>query len=203
MIRLGGLDLSLTSTGIARLELDDDGAVTGSRTEVVKGDPLPKDAPWDDRADRVRRYALDVCDALLPILGRRPPDLLVVEGPSFGSNRPGASELHGLRWRVYSTLARHGATLVEVAPKTLKLYATFDGGAGKPLVVQAIRRHYGHLFDLPLLKADGLEDVADATGLVAMGARSIGHPIDLDHPVRIRAMRAPRWVTLRGRQTCP
>lgn len=203
MIRLAGLDLSLTSTGIARLDLDDDGAVTGSRTEVVAGPALSKDAPWDERAERVREQSLRVCDALLPILGRRPPDLIVVEGASFGSNRPGASELHGLRWRTYATLSRHGATLVEVAPKTLKLYVTGDGGAPKPLVVQAIRRHYGDRFDLPLRKADGLEDVADATGLVAMGARSIGHPIDLDHPHRTRGMRSPKWVTLRGRTTCP
>lgn len=194
MIRLTGLDLSLTSTGIARLELDDDGTVAGSSTHVVKGPGITKGTPWDVRADRIRVQSLAVVDELLPIIGRTPPDLIVVEGSSFGSNLPGASELHGLRWRTYATLARHGATLVEVAPKTLKLYVTGRGDATKPHVVQAIRRHYGDRFDLPLLRADGLEDVADATGLVAMGARSIGHPIDLDHPTRTRAMRAPRWL---------
>lgn len=194
MIRLVGLDLSLTSTGVARLMLDDDGHVAGSHTDVVAGDPLPADAPWHDRAVRVREQAAAVVREVLPAAGGILPDLVVVEGASYGSNRPGASELHGLRWRVYGMFAHRGVTLVQVAPKTLKLYAAGDGNASKPLVVQSVRRHYGDRFDIPLRKADGREDVADAITLAAMAARSIGHPIDLDHPTRLRAMASPRWA---------
>ena len=191
-VRLVGLDLSLTSTGIARLTLDSTtGEVAGTSTDVV-GWSLDNDAPLPIRARRVREVAGDVSRAIGGVLAH--VDLVVVEGASFGSNRPGASELHGLRWAVLARLAAHEVPVVEVAPATLKLYAAFDGRASKTLVVQAIRRHYGDRFDIPLRKSDGQQDVADAIALVAMAARSVGHPIDLDHPTRDRAMRSPRWA---------
>jgi Holliday junction resolvasome RuvABC endonuclease subunit len=194
VIRLVGLDLSITSTGVARLQLDADGQTCGSFVDVVTGGELVADAPWYARADRIRCQARLIAGAILPgVRPAQPPDLIAVEGSSFGSNHPGASELHGLRWRVYVTLAAAGCQLVEVSPKTLKLYATGNGNASKSLVVQAIRRHYGDRFDVPLRRSDGLEDVADAVTLVAMAARAIGHPIDLDHPHRERAMRSPKW----------
>lgn len=192
MIRLVGLDLSLTSTGIARLQLNDDGTVAGSHTVVV-GYPLPDDATLEQHAARIVAVARGVLDEVVPPLGRNAPDAVAVEGPAYGSNVPGAAIRHALRWRVYSHLFRHDVQLVEVAPATLKLYAAADGRASKPTVVQSIRKHYGHLFDIPLRKAGGREDVADAIALVAMAARAIGHPIDLDHPTRLRAVRTPLW----------
>ena len=190
--RLVGLDLSLRSTGIARLTLSADGEVAGTSTDVV-GSTLDNDATVADRARRIRTLAGDITRAIGGVLAH--VDLVVVEGPSFGSNQPGASELHGLRWAVLARLAGQEVPIVVVAPKTLKLYATGDGNAPKTTVVQAVRRHYGDRFDIPLRKADGREDVADAIVLAAMAARSVGHPIDLDHPTRDRAMRSPRWAT--------
>jgi len=189
--RLVGVDLSLTSTGIARVYLDSDGTVVGTHTEVT-GQTLPERAPLDEQIDRVDRVARDV----VSLVGA--PDLLVVEGPLPGGRAAGGTseeERAWLRGLVYRRIHRAGIPLVEVAPSTLKLYATGNGRAGKPLVVQAIRRHYGDRFDIPLRKSDGQQDVADAIALVAMAARSVGHPIDLDHPTRERAMRAPRWAT--------
>lgn len=191
-MRLVGLDLSLTSTGIARVILADDGRVVGTHTEAT-GEQLDERAPLDEQIGRVDRVATSV----LSLVGLHPiPDVVVVEGPLPGGRAPGTSEEERawLRGLVYRRLHRAGVPLVEVAPSTLKLYATGNGRAGKPLVVQAIRRHYGDRFDLPLRKADGREDIADAIALVAMAARSVGHPIDLDHPARERAMRSPRWV---------
>lgn len=191
MIRLVGVDLSLTSTGVARLTLD--GTGTTSHTEVV-GYTLAKDATLQQRAERVWRVAYGVLELTVPGgTARNPPDLLAVEGPAHAANDPGAGELHGLRWAVYRHWTRHAVPFVEVNPSTLKLYATGNGRAEKTLVVQAIRRHYGDRFDIPLRKVDGREDVADAIALVAMAARSIGRPIDEDHPTRLRAVRTPRW----------
>lgn len=188
-MRLVGLDLSLRSTGIARVYLDDDGRVAGTHTDVT-GEELDERAPLDEQIGRVDRVATSV----VSLVGA--PDLVVVEGPLPGGRAVGSSEEERawLRGLVYRRIHRAGIPLVEVAPSTLKLYATGNGRAGKPLVVQAVRRHYGDRFDIPLRKSDGQQDVADAIALVAMAARSIGHPIDLDHPTRLRAMRAPRWA---------
>jgi len=192
VIRLVGLDLSLTSTGVARLHLDDDGTVVGSHTVVV-GYPLDSDASLEQHSARIVAVARGVLDEVVPPLGRPAPHLVAVEQAPMRSNDPGTAIRHALRWRVYAHLFRHDVHVVEVNPATLKLYATGDGRADKTAVVQAIRRHYGDRFDIPLRKADGREDVADAIALVAMAARAVGHPIDLDHPTRLRAVRTPQW----------
>lgn len=191
VIRVVGLDVSLTSTGIARLTVGD-GSPRSFATAA--GRRLAEGASLSVRACRIEDVRDDVLDEVAP--GYRDggavwPDLVVLEGRSYGSNKPGADELAGLRWALLVALA--GVPVVEVAPKTLKLYAVGDGNAPKTQVVQAVARHYGDLFTLPLRKADGQEDVADAAVLAAMGARAVGHPVDLDHPTRLRAMRSPKW----------
>lgn len=190
MIRVIGVDLSLTSTGIARLELDDNGTITGSHTEAVTSEPA--DGTLTQRIRRVDYVATSVGDAIAPTYVPH-PDLVVVEGASFGSTGGQAQERAWLRGAVYLHLYGIGIDVIEVTPSTLKLYATGNGRASKTHVVQSVRHHYGTHFDIPLRKSDGREDVADAIALAAMAARSIGHPIDPDHPTRTRAMRAPKW----------
>ena len=199
MIRVIGLDLSLTSTGIARLELDEHGTITGSHTDTVTSGP-PEEQTLPQRVRRVDYVAGCVMAAALGAYPRweidpvQRPHLIVVEGASFGSTTGQAQERAWLRGAVYLGLYELGLECVEVAPTSLKLYATGNGRASKTHVVQSVRQHYGEHFDIPLCKADGREDVADAIALVAMGARSIGHPIDPDHPKRTRAMRTPKWT---------
>lgn len=191
--RVVGLDLSLTSTGIARLEVDENGAITGSHTDTVTSTP-PDEQTLPQRVRRVDYVANRVIDAVASAgrPGHR-PDLIAIEGASFGSTTGQAQERAWLRGAVYLELYAIGVPFVEVAPTSLKLYATGNGRASKTDVVQSVRRHYGEHFDIPLREADGREDVADAIALAAMGARAIGHPIDADHPTRTRAMRAPKW----------
>lgn len=186
MIRLVGLDLSLTSTGIARLKLDEHGTITGSHTDTVTSGP-PEEQTLPQRVRRVDYVAGAVIEAVYRA------DLIVIEGASFGSTTGQAQERAWLRGAIYLALYELGVEFVEVAPTSLKLYATGNGRASKTHVVQSVRRHYGEHFDIPLRKTDGREDVADAIALAAMGARSIGHPIDPDHPTRTRAMRTPKW----------
>lgn len=190
-VRIIGLDLSLTSTGIARLEIDENGSIVGTSTETVTSNP-PEEQTLPQRVRRVDYVATRVIDAVHDADGHR-PDLIVIEGASFGSSGGQAQERAWLRGSVYIELYSIGVPFIEVTPSTLKLYATGNGHASKTHVVQSVRRHYGEHFDIPLRKTDGREDVADAITLAVMGARSVGHPIDEEHPTRTRAMRAPKW----------
>lgn len=204
MIRVVGIDPSIASTGIARAdiepadELTEDGrgvvraagVVRGSWTGAfgVPGKPTPtvreRWSRLDAVADLVEAEASD-------------PDLFVIEGPAPGlaANR-GGHDLAGAWWlivdRILAQRRLASTDFLVIAPPKLKLYVAGSGGrdTDKPAMVGAVRRHYGPSFDLPLDKS--VEDVSDAIGLVAIGARFLGVPIDLDHPHRTEAMRGVR-----------
>lgn len=191
VIRVVGLDLSLRSSGIARVTVHDDGRVETFTTTVGR--------PAEARATLVQRWIrLDATrDVILDEIEEpgRPgpyPHLVVMEGPAFGAAaNAGGEDLTGLRWLVLDRLLADGIRVVVVAPTTLKAYATGDGRASKTHVVAAIRRHYGDRFTIPTGHA--AEDVADAIALAAMGARALDHPIDSLPEQHTRAMRTPRW----------
>jgi len=149
-----GLDLSLTATGIA----DSNGART------ILGMPLKRDAAHILRWTRMLGIADEVDEATAHAR------VIAVEGPSFGSNDPGAHERAGLWWMVYGNLARIWALrIVVVAPASLKRYATGKGNAGKPqMVAEAIRRlgYTGHD-----------DNECDALWLRAMALDHYGHPL--------------------------
>ncbi len=197
MIRVVGLDLSLRSTGIARVTVDGDDVRTYTTTVG---------RPAEARATLVQRWLrLDATrDAIVDeVLDEtRAPVLVVMEGPAFGAAaNAGGEDLTGLRWLVLDRLLGDTADVVVVAPSSLKAYATGDGRASKAHVVAAVRKHYGDRFTLPTGHA--VEDVCDAIALAAMGARALDHPIDQLPEQHTRAMRTPRWPSTDGRTVSP
>ncbi len=193
VIWVTGADLSLASTGIARADIEPGdnvapyGTVRGSWTGARKSAPDETNPPMPTRWRRAEQLARRVDEEL------GSPDLLVIEGPATYSGHAGALDLVGAWWL---TLDRYCARrfvedgrlpdVLVVAPSKLKKYVTGHGHADKVDMVKAVRRHYGDAFDLPLDAA--VSDVADSIGLLAMGARFLGCPIDLDLPHRLDAM---------------
>jgi crossover junction endodeoxyribonuclease RuvC len=98
-------------------------------------------------------------------------DLVVVEGPSYGSTTPHQHDRAGLWWLVVDMLARREVPPVEVPPNTRSRYATGRGNAAKDDVLSAVIRRYPHV------DVNG-NDEADALILAAMGARHLGHPLE-------------------------
>lgn len=179
-----GLDLSLTSTGlaVAGFQAHDGGQlelrVDSQRIESkgVTGATLAQRA---DRMDRVLT-AIDgrISDALR---------LVVIEGPSLGQTRQGGQhDRAGLWWHVVGNLLTQGVPVVEVPPACLKKYATGKGNTSKDGVLAAAVKRY------PEWDITG-NDVADAVVLAAMGCRAIGHPIDDMPQLNQEAMRKVRW----------
>lgn len=194
-IRLVGVDPSIASTGLARADIEHDdgpafragdvtpGRVVGSWTGSV-GVPGKTRATVRERRSRLARLG----DLVAEEAGN--PDLYVIEGPAPGlSSNRGGHDLSGGWWLIVDRILddpERTAEILVVAPPTLKLYIAGHGHADKPEIVKAVRRHYGAAFDLPTDRA--VTDVADAIGLLAIGARYLGVPIDEDHPTRLRAM---------------
>lgn len=172
-----GLDLSLANTGVA--------VVRAGRVFLHRIDATADETPlraWR----RIKSTASQT-------LGHVPAGALVVlEGPSWGSRFGKPDERHAQRWIVRGGLLERGHNVVVVSPGTRAKYAAGDGKAEKRAVLAAMRaRHPG------LTIRD--HNVADALALAAMGARSIGSPIDGEPSKKqIEAMDAVSWPTNEG-----
>ena len=147
--RVVGLDLSLTSTGIATAE--------GERNIFPKAK-----ATGVDRLIYLR-------DALLECLRPIPAPLIVVEGYAFarkGSHAHSIGEWGGVA-RVALTEA--GCLLAEAPPTNRAKMATGKGNSGKSDVVSHVTKITGRVWD-----GKGNEDRCDAFVLRQMGLSRLG-----------------------------
>ncbi len=178
-MRVVGIDLSLTSTGICVVlghGPSPDISVYRHRSEGRAG------ATLTERFARLR----DIRWAVLDAVGAD-DDLVVIEAPSLGQSRQaGTHDRAGLWWTVVQALMARGIPVAEVPPSVRAKYATGAGNAGKDTVLAAVVRRY------PQVEVSG-NDEADALVLAAMGARHLGEPIDSLPQVHLAAMSKVRW----------
>jgi crossover junction endodeoxyribonuclease RuvC len=180
-----GLDLSLTSTGVATILTGDGRVHCTVRRITSKG---RQGASLPERYKRLNQLEHAVWAAVQDAHKTDPdqPPLVVVEAPSFGSQNGHMHDRSGLWWLVVAQVARW-YDLAEVAPGSLKKYATGKGNAGKDAVLAAVIRRY------PAIDVTG-NDEADALVLAAMGARHLGHPVEESlPPAHLAAMGAVKW----------
>lgn len=170
MTKIVGLDLSLTSTGVA--------VVLGdfASTETIK----PK-AKGHARLSMLQAEIGNYVDGAT---------LVVVEGPAFASakGQQGHHERAGLWWLITHSLHRRSIPTAIVPPSTLKKYVTGKGNADKDTVLLAVARRY------PTVDIHG-NDEADALVLAAMGARHLDHPIDDMPSLHLEGMAKVEWPT--------
>ncbi|MGH9250337.1 MAG: hypothetical protein ACRD0W_12560 [Acidimicrobiales bacterium] len=195
MSRVVGLDLSLTSTGLA---LVGDGPITtwGIQSRAPKtprhprtGKPLPP--TLIQRHNRLISLATNIL--IVVLRPERLPDLVVVEQPAFSRNLGSTHDRSGLWWLVVSGLYRAKVQVAEVTPNQRAKYATGKGTADKDAVILAVERRY------PEARVNG-NDEADALILAAMGKRWLGEPIDDMPKVHLEAFDSVAWPTPNGRE---
>ena len=168
-----GLDLSLTGTGIV---LIDEGGIYTSliKSRGKRGDSLAQ------RAHRLATLRKQIAE-LIPEGAH-----IVVEQPAYSSSMGSMHDRSGLWWLIVGWLHPfHNVT--EVAPGTLKKFATGKGNAGKDEMLAAAIRRYPSVEIVD-------NNVADAMHLAAMGARYLGHPQEADTVKITEAMAVPRWT---------
>lgn len=182
-LEIAGIDLSLTSTGIARacFEAADGHELMYPFVRRVKSTGnagASLDDRWKRLASLVGTIADEVADATL----------VVIEGPSFGQARQGGQhDRAGLWWLLVNELREIcKMPVAEVPPSVRAKYATGAGNAGKDAVLAATVKRY------PDWDITG-NDVADAVILAAMGARHLGQPIDSLPQIHLSAMTKVRW----------
>ena len=168
-----GLDLSLTGTGVAII------GEAGIRTHLItsKG---KKGASLRERWERLDILANKIQQAIPEKV------LVVIEQPAYSQTGGSHHDRSGLWWLIVHAL-NPWHTVVEVTPGTLKKFATGKGNAGKDEMLAAAIRRYP--------AADVVNNnVADALHLAAMGARSLGHPLEADTVKIAEAMAVTRWA---------
>lgn len=175
-MQIVGLDLSLTATGIARLTINGEEHALQLDTITSEG---RKGATYGDRAGRLRTIARQVLATALPA------DLVVIEGPAYGSASPSTWDRAGLWWDVALLLEHRGVPFAVVAPSTLKKYATGSGAATKPDMRMALFQRLG---------TDVRDDnQVDAGFLALAGAQHLGTPV-LELPARnVAALERADW----------
>lgn len=156
-MKISGLDLSITSTGVAVVE---NGVAKTYRIRPKTTDTALK----HDRIEQVYTQVRTHCAGSA---------LVVLESPAFAAGGNAASALTGNWWIVAHVLWKLGLTMVVVPPPTLKVFATGKGNASKDEVLAATIRRYGHLTH-PGVSGN---DEADALQLSAMGAFKLGQPL--------------------------
>lgn len=172
--RVVGLDLSLARTGWAKL---------AAQYMTSVGVLAPHAALRGyERMRFLRGEARSLCQGA---------DLVVVEGPSYGSaaGQKGHHERAGLWWLVTYDLWAAGVPVAVAAPAAVKKYATGRGNAPKDAVLTSVVRRYRNAE-----VTDNNE--ADALVLAAMGADHLGFPLT-DVPGGHRAaLAAVAWPDL-------
>jgi Holliday junction resolvasome RuvABC endonuclease subunit len=171
VIRVLGLDLSLTATGVAGL-----GWATTLKYPTKKSgqDPLTYSH------QRLRWYHDTLADVYL-----RGVQLVVVEGLAFAHHNNGTAALAGQSWMIRDLLWRRSIPYAMVSPTALKLYATGRGNASKAEVGASVL-HWWPGFD-------GDDNAADAAVLAAMGAHRLGVLLDATTQSQTMVLAGVTW----------
>jgi crossover junction endodeoxyribonuclease RuvC len=177
-----GLDLSLTSAGIAVASGDGTLLVDTIKSSGKRG------ATWLERSLRLGIMR----NGILDVVEMYDPDLIVVETPSYGSNLPGKHDVSGLWWLVVNKLTAV-YSMAFVVPKARAKYGTGNGNSPKDVVEAFVREVYTDL--LPEHERFKNNDECDATLLAAMGMRHLGYRIEPHelHEDNLKAMENAAW----------
>lgn len=169
-----GLDLSLTSTGIA----------------LITADQPPTTRRLTPPAKLRDHHRLNwLLDNIANTAGRT--NLVVVEGPSYASTGRGQHERAGLWWLTTHHLWAAGIPTAIAPPAALKRYATGRGNAGKDDVLREVTRRFPTF--------GGGNDEADALVLAAMGADHLGQPLTPMPATHRTALDGVQWPTQEAR----
>lgn len=173
-LRIVGLDLSLSATGIAE--------ISGGHARTWH---LKVPGAGHERMDSILALVAEAVASA---------DVVAVEGPSYGSGTNGRQSGHheraGLWWLVTHTLLRgSGTPYAVIPPASCKKFASGKGNCGKAdMLIAAIRRMPG---------VDVKDDnEADALWLAAMAADHYGSPLVVMPQAQRAALEAVTWPEL-------
>lgn len=183
-MRILAVDPSLTGTGIC---LGDTHPTDPSAPYVCTIKPPAK----LDSIQRLRFIRDVVADYIRDGISH-PVDLIVMEGPAYGTQgskgQSGHHERAGLWWMLREAYDLRDIPVAIVTPTSLKMYATGKGNAPKDdVLIQAVRR-------LPIQLMNNNE--ADSATMWCMAADHYGMPLVQMPQEHRRGLEKIQWPTL-------
>jgi Holliday junction resolvasome RuvABC endonuclease subunit len=148
-----GLDLSLTSTGLA----------VGDETYVIKTDKLRGPTRLAHIRDRIHEHLANY------LHDNGGPIVIMLEGYSFASKNSRSHGLGEIGGVMRLWFHDHGFSVVEIPPTCRAKFATGKGNASKSEVVSAVSARTGRVWE-----GSGAEDECDAWVLQEMGLTFMG-----------------------------
>lgn len=183
-LRLAALDLSLSSSGVARTA-----ALAGT-------DTYPAAVTTIRAGDRTGHERLENILISLACLHLAHAQLVAIERPFDNPNTPGTNmQLAGLHAHVTHYLWRNDVPYVYVSPLTLKVYALGKGrgeDVTKKAVLAAVRTTYADAVSF----VDN-SDEGDALALLGLACDAYGEPLAPVPAPHRRAIKAVGWPELR------
>lgn len=186
-MRIVGIDMSLTGTGLAEITLDsgalDD--IVGIKTHVVTSKST-KDAQLRDHFNRQTEITTGVLDFVLgpgEILRRDEqfPDLVVIESLFNSATNAGMLiDRAGLWWRIVGSLLCWDITVVQANQSQGKKFLTGSGSADKGAMAMYASKLYPHWDPATLKNAN---DEADAIALASIGVGLMTSDEDWPYPI--------------------
>ncbi len=137
-----GIDPSLTATGIVALR---DGKV--ELAETTKNKP---DLGTIERVRLIRERIASIIENLIneEKTEWQAPDLITIEGFSYGSKGRSVFDIAYLGWRIREDLEQlrvdDGIPWLEVPPTQVKQFATGKGNANKEIILQQVYKRWGY-----------------------------------------------------------
>lgn len=182
VIQVTGIDLSYAGTGLAYRHVDEDDNVgVATRTLHVAG---------GERFARIAAIRDTILDVIAPMRGV--DELVVIEGYSFASKGSATRDLAELGGVVKMELIERGIEYVDIAPPTLKKFATGNGHATKAQVISCATQRAGLIF--------GDDNQADAFWLYVMGTFAMGGDPGFTLPkAQMAVVDQISWPALNGR----
>jgi crossover junction endodeoxyribonuclease RuvC len=155
-----GVDPSLRASAIVVAETDT-GELVYKEDDI--GYSIPRGANWVLRNKRVK----SIVKRLDYIINKHKcVDAIVFEGPSLGSKGAQVYYLGELSTPLVEMLRAHAPLVFEVAPNSLKKFATGKGNAKKPLIAAHVQKRWNMIFNS--------DDLTDAYVLCQIGRVLLG-----------------------------
>jgi Holliday junction resolvasome RuvABC endonuclease subunit len=172
-VKVVGLDLSLTGTGIAWI------ADNPMRAATYVYRTYPGDRSVTGRCHRI----VGITDVIVPLCNGA--DMVALEGPSYHSNGGMAHERAGLWWAIVARLLAMGLPVASVPPTVRMLWATGHGRADKAQVYAAVASTFRGV-------ALTDDNASDALVLAAMAGQRLGM-LTFGGPHHVSAGRSVVW----------
>lgn len=189
-VRVVGLDLSLTATGVVSMTR------TGSGSLDVDAHLVKSKATGREVRPRVTRIGSIVREVMGAVTRGPKPALVVIESPAVNAKHGQPHERSGLWWAIVTELTARDILVVDVAPSQRESYAVshlpkmlYVGADGVRLTAsQASKVRKARVLEAVQADFYAIEEhnTADAATLAALGHRALGAAVDSTTPGRAR-----------------